>query len=174
MYSKVIASIKNQYFFNLVYAKKLVADLSNVQMTVIPCAGLENHPAFTIGHLISGSAMIAEELGAEFKMPDGWADLFLRNGPGDPRHPDPDISKYPSKDLLIEELENQHNKVSGLLEVIDEKKLGEEIKWRFGQYMPTLVDLITFMCINHEAMHLSQLSAWRRAMGLSSALADIS
>jgi hypothetical protein len=58
-------------------------------MTIIPSNGLVNHPAFTLGHLISGSALLAEDLGAVFEMPDHWADLFLRKGPGDPRKPIP-------------------------------------------------------------------------------------
>ena len=74
-------------------------------MTVIPSNGLENHPAFTLGHLVSGSALLVEDLGEEFNMPDKWTELFLRKGPGDPRKPDPDKSKYPTKELLLAELE---------------------------------------------------------------------
>ena len=95
MNNSILATIVNQYYFNLEYAKKLVEDLNEEQMTTIPSTGLENHPAFTIGHLVSGSEMIAEELGAKFEMPDNWADLFLRKGPGDPRKPDHDKNKYP-------------------------------------------------------------------------------
>jgi hypothetical protein len=173
MIDSILKAIINQYDFNLVYTKKLVEDLSDEQMTIIPSNGLDNHPAFTIGHLVSGSALLAEDLGAKFEMPDKWADLFLRKGPGDPRKPDIDKSKYPSKQLLINELEHQHNKVKELLKNVDANKLNENIKWRFNSYMPTLLDIITFMCINHEAMHLGQLAAWRRAMSLTSALAGL-
>lgn len=165
--------VLNQYDFNLAYAKKLVEDLSEQQMTSMPANGFENHPAFTLGHLVSGSAMLAEDLGAEFEMPPGWNELFSRNGPGDARKPDSDTSKYPSKESLLAELERQHNKVKQLLKTIDEHKLSEPIRWRFSTFMPTLADLVAFMCINHEAMHLGQLAAWRRAMDLSSALGDL-
>ena len=168
-----IEYIIKQYDFNLEYARALVHDLTGDQMTVIPTDGLENHPAFTLGHLVSGSALLAEDLGGEFEMPDNWADLFLRKGPGDPRKPDPDKRKYPTKHLLLRELEDQHNKVKSLLNNIDIKKLSESIKWRFSSYMPTLLDIIVFMCVNHEAMHLGQLAAWRRAMGLNSALGTL-
>lgn len=173
MYDSIIKPVVAQYDFNLAYTKILIEDLDDVQMTTIPSNGLENHPAFTIGHLVSGSAMVAEELGGEFEMPDNWADLFIRKGPGDPRKPDPDKGKYPSKQLLINELEHQHNKVKHLSTKVDENKLSENIKWRFSNYMPTLLDLITFMCTTHESMHLGQLGAWRRAMGLDSALAKL-
>lgn len=168
-----IEAIIKQYDFNLVYAKALVADLSEGQMTTTPTKGLDNHPAWTIGHLVSGSVNLAEDLGAELTMPDGWVELFVRQGPGDPRKPNSDRSKYPSKELLISELENQHNKVKHLLRNIDENKLKEPLTWRFSNFMPTLRDVITFMCVNHESMHLGQLAAWRRAMGLESALASI-
>ena len=173
MIDTILNTIINQYDFNLAYAKKLVEDLSDDQMTTIPSNGLVNHPAFTLGHLVSGSALLAEDLGAKFEMPDNWSDLFLRKGPGDPRLPDQDRNKYPSKLLLLKELEHQHNKVKDLLKNVDENKLNENIKWRYNSYMPTLLDVINFMCINHEAMHLGQLAAWRRAMNLPSALADL-
>jgi len=169
----IIESIIVQYDFNLKYASALVHDLKEDQMTIIPANGLDNHPAFTLGHLVSGSALLAEDLGAAFEMPEDWVDLFLRKGPGDPRKPNPDKSKYPSKHLLLRELEDQHNKVKNLLNNLDKRKLSESIKWRFSSYMPTLLDIIVFMCVNHEAMHLGQLAAWRRAMGLNSALGTL-
>jgi hypothetical protein len=170
MNETILKPIINQYDFNLLYAKKLVEDVNDDHMTIMPSTGLENHPAWTIGHLVSGSALLAEDLGAKFEMPDNWEDLFMRKGPGDPRKPDPDKSKYPSKELLLNELEQQHNKVKALLKNIYTDKLNENTKWRFSNYMPTLLDVIHFMCVNHEASHLGQLAAWRRAMDLPSAL----
>lgn len=168
-----IESILRQYDFNLEYAKALVADLTDEQMTVVPSRGLDNHPAFTLGHLVSGSADLARDLGAEFEMPDQWAEIFVRNGPGDPRKPEHDKKKYPTRQELIAELERQHNKVKQLLTETDPGKLEEPQTWRFSNFMPTLFDVVAFMCINHESMHLGQLAAWRRAMGLPSALAAV-
>ena len=168
-----IDNIIKQYDFNLEYAKALVQDLTEEQMTVVPALGLDNHPAFTLGHLVSGSADLASDLGEDFEMPEGWTQLFVRQGPGYPRKPDLDKKKYPSKNELVKELENQHNKVKGLLRSLDESRINEPLKWRFANFMPTLGDVIVFMCINHEAMHLGQLAAWRRSMGLESALASI-
>ena len=169
----IIESIILQYDFNLQYSKALVQDLSETQMTLVPSSGLENHPAWTLGHLVSGSALLAEDLGAPFEMPYNWAELFLRKGPGDPRKPDPDISRYPSKKQLLTALEHQHTKVKNLLVKISDNDLNREIKWRFSQYMPTLGDLVMFLCISHETMHLGQIAAWRRAQGLPSALASL-
>jgi hypothetical protein len=57
-----IPSIIAQYDFNFQWAKKLVEDVNDNQMTASPFPGFENHPAFTLGHLVTGSAMMAEDL----------------------------------------------------------------------------------------------------------------
>ena len=142
-----ITAILRQYDFNLIYTNELVRDLEENQMTLIPAEGLGNHP--------------------------GWADLFLRKGPGDPRMPDPDEKKYPLKRDLLMELEKQHDKVKNKLLEKTPEELNAQFTWRFGKLMPTLLDLTIFMCVNHEAMHLGQLAAWRRAMGLPSALVRV-
>jgi len=171
--SIIIQSIFRQLDFNLDYAKKLVEDLSETQMTFKPADGLENFPAFTIGHLVTGCAMMVEDLGGEYKIPEGWSELFLRTGPGDPRLPNPDSNVYPSKEDLLDELERQHEKIKNILLSSDIVKISEEVKWRFHNYFPTLFDLTLFMCVNHEAMHLGQLAAWRRAAKLPSALSKL-
>lgn len=166
-----IELICKQFDFNLAYAKKLVEDLTEEQMVIIPSKGLENHPAFTLGHLATASAMTVEDLGGEYNVPEGWHDLFTRKGPGDPRLPG--NQPYPAKQELLGQLELQHNLVKETLINSTPEKLAEPLQWRFSAYMPTLLDEVAFMCINHEAMHLSQVSAWRRAMGLPSALGNL-
>lgn len=168
----MVDEIIKQFDFNLAFADKLVEDVSEVQMTIIPSKGLENHPAFTLGHLASGSAMTVEDLGGEFILPEGWRELFSRKGPGDPRQPLLD-EKYPLKKELLGELEKQHNNVKSHLLVATPEQLAAPVQWRFGRFMPTLLDAVLFMCVNHEAMHLSQLSAWRRAMDLPTALGNM-
>jgi hypothetical protein len=166
-----IQAIVKQYDFNLAYAKALVQDVPESLMTHTPAAGLENYPAFTLGHLVSGSALLAEDLGLEINLPQAWVSLFVRKGPGDPRKPDLDVSLYPTKLELLNALEEQHNLVKIKLNELNEEQLKESFKWRFSDYFPSLKDLIVFMCVNHESMHLGQLAAWRRAMNLPSALA---
>ncbi|MBL0138208.1 MAG: hypothetical protein IPP86_06710 [Bacteroidetes bacterium] len=45
-------------------------------MTTIPSYGLENHPAFTLGHLVSKALYWREDLGDSFEMPEKWKELF--------------------------------------------------------------------------------------------------
>lgn len=165
--------LTNSYDFNLRYAKELVIDVEENMMAHSPAKGLENHPAFTLGHLVSAAALTSKYLGGPYEMKSEWEKLFRRKGPGDPRLPELNMALYPKKDELLEELTKQHKLVEDLILKIDDKRLSEPAKWRFDDHMPTLGDLLFFMCVTHESMHLGQLAGWRRAMGLPSALANL-
>jgi len=77
---------------------------------------------------------------------------------------------------LLAELGRQHSRV----ERAWRRKLAEgeaggsglaaPLEWRFGEALPALSDVVVFLAVSHEAMHLGQLAAWRRARGLPSAL----
>ena len=163
----------NTYAFNLRYAKELVVDVEEFMMTKSPATGLENHPAFTLGHLVSGAALTSKYLGGPYDLSPDWEDLFKRKGPGDPRLPEANFALYPTKKLLLDELTKQHHLVENLIRNLDEAQFKSPTKWRFDQHLPTLGDLLFFMCITHESMHLGQLAGWRRAMALPSALARL-
>ncbi len=161
------------YKFNLQYVKELVCDVDENMMTKSPSKGLENHPAFTIGHLASAAALTSKYIGGPYEFDATWEKIFKRNGPGDPRYPEPNTALYPKKDELLGELTKQHKLVEDLIINLDEARLHEAAKWRFDTYMSSLGDLLLFMCVTHESMHLGQLAGWRRAMGFPSALAKL-
>lgn len=156
--------------FNLAFARELVQDLDEAQMTICPGPGLENHPAFTLGHLVTAIALMNKYLDGDYQLPDGWEELFKRNGPGDPRKPEENKDAYPDKRTLLDELERQHEMLYATLDQYPEEAFAGAKEWRFSTYMPTQLDTSIFMLVNHSGMHLGQLSAWRRAMGLPSAL----
>ncbi len=167
-------TILNSYRFNLAYAEQLVADVPEELMTHHGGDGLENHPAFVLGHLISASALVAELLGGKFEMPEGWEALFRRKGPGDPRKPEQDKLLYPAKEELLNEYRRQHALVEKLLMAKTDEELQQPFQWRFAEFFPTVYDRVHFLCNNHETMHLGQLAAWRRSVGLPSALVRLS
>ncbi len=169
----MIEIVIRQLDFNLAYAKQLVDDVSEKQMTFKPSLGLDNHPAFTLGHLATAYANLMNNLTGEFILADGFKEVFLRKGPGDPTLPNEDATVYPSKIKLLEEMSNQHSRLVNYLRSMDENKLIENFEWRFSSFFPTYKDRITFLCVNHYAMHLGQLAAWRRAVGLPSALGEL-
>ena len=165
--------IIRSYQFNLKYAHELVADINDAMMCTSPGKGFENHPAFTLGHLVTAAALTVKYLGGSYKLPQGWEELFRRKGPGDSRLPELNSDLYPKKEVLLAELTQQHLTVEELITDLDENRFKEPAHWRFDDHMPTLGDLLYFMCVSHEAMHLGQLAAWRRAMNLPSALANL-
>jgi hypothetical protein len=164
------------YAWNLEYARALVVDLSPAQWTQSCGPGLENHPSWTIGHLVTGSDLLAADLGLERDLPAGWRELFERRGPGDPRLPVADPNAYPPMAELLAELERQHRRVEWVwhekfaASASSGPALSDPFAWRFAGALPTLGDAALFLAISHEAMHLGQLAAWRRAQGLPSAL----
>ena len=164
------------YAWNLEYAKALVADLSDAQCTESLGPGFENHPAWTIGHLVTGSDLLAFDLGLERDLPEGWQVLFERRGPGDKRLPDLDRNAYPPMEALLTELSCQHLRVERAWRAKQAEGeaggagLTAPMKWRFDDALPTLNDAALFLAVSHEAMHLGQLASWRRALGLPSAL----
>lgn len=163
----------NQLEFNYVYLFDLVKDVDEEIMTSAPSKGLENHPAFTIGHLITAYGLTTKSLGGEYTIKKEWDELFRRNGPGDPRLPNLNKKSYPKKNELLIELRQQHEILKKYLAKTSVNTLNEQVEWRFSKYFPKKIDLIYFMAISHYSMHISQLAAWRRAMGLPSSLARL-
>jgi len=159
------------YAWNLRYAEALVADLSEDDARAPAGPGLENHPAWTLGHLASAADMLAEDLGLEREAPAAWRALFDRRGPGDPRVPDPDPARYPGLGSLLDELRRQHERVARRWRSLPDDALAAPLEWRFDGEFPTLAGTALFFAVTHEALHLGQVAAWRRARGLPSALA---
>lgn len=158
------------FAWNLLYAEALVADLDDADFRAPGGPGLENHPAWTLGHLVTGADLLAQDLGLPHELPDGWEELFARRGPGDPRLPDTDPAAYPGRAELLDALRRQHTRVAAAIRDADDAAWAQEADWAFGRDLPTQADSTVFMAITHETLHLGQLAAWRRARGLPSAL----
>jgi len=170
---EAVEGILRSYAWNLRYAEALVADLPEGHWTRPGGPGLPNHPAWTLGHLCTGSALVAEDLGAPPALPPGWRDLFQRRGPGDPRRPDPDPAAYPPGGDLLAELRRLHAVVADAVRAAPPARFDAPEEWRFAGDLPTAGDGLLFMLVTHEALHLGQLEAWRRAAGLPAALAAL-
>lgn len=151
------------------YTVQLVDDVREEDMTAQP-HGFANHPAFTLGHLVTATAMTARLLGHGYDVPDDWDALFRRKGPGDPTLPDEAKEKYPSKTELLEALREKYELVVSLMESADESLLEETREWKLERYMPTVGELLYFQCMLHHSWHIGQLAEWRRMMGYDSAL----
>jgi hypothetical protein len=162
----------NGFRLNMDYTLKLVEDIPDKEMTAQP-NGFTNHPAFTLGHLVSATALTAKVLGNDYEVPKDWDELFRRKGPGDPRLPAQDHSEYPSKARLLEVLGQKYELVANLIQNYPEADFEKPYEWRFSSYMPTVGDVLYFQCLIHHSWHIGQLAEWRRMMGFDSALAKL-
>lgn len=151
------------YKFNLGHLESLVEDLTDEQMVRQP-HGLVNHPAWTLCHLASASNHTAVALGLESTLPEDWEAAGKTGGT-----PSGDVSRYPSKAALIAELRKQHERVAAAVAGADAAVFAREYPdEKTRKFFPTMGDFVDYLLSAHEANHIGQVAAWRRAMGLAS------
>jgi len=152
------------YNLNLMYAQKLVADIPDDRMCAQPVDGqLMNHPAFLLGHLAWAGDSAAALLGAVGGHAGDWRELF-----GMGSKPLADRSKYPPKAELIKALEESHARVAAAVTSASPEALTQPAPERMRARFATVGQMVAGLMTAHEATHLGQLSAWRRALGMPS------
>lgn len=151
------------YQFLLGYGEMLLADIPEADAFKLICDGGVS-PAWIIGHLgFVGNRAITLCGGASSLDFDAWKPLF-----GGGSHPkgDADAEDYPSWDALLKVWRQARADIAALLPNVDTESLqvpNPNERMRGG--LPTVHDLVSFMLTGHEAMHLGQLSTWRRVQG---------
>jgi hypothetical protein len=150
------------YTLGLNYAQKLVADIADEQMCAQPVPGqVLNHAVFLLGHLIWAEDSALGLLGQKPVLGPEWRDMFSMG-----KTPGADRSQYPAKETLVKTLEEVHHRlVAAYLEATAEtlaQAAPERMRARFDTIGTAALGLMT----SHRSLHLGQLSAWRRAMGL--------
>ena len=157
MRDQVLAS----YALVLDYARRLLADLSEDQMTAQPVAGM-NHPAWIVGHLIFSCELIGVEMGLAPWLPADWEERFVA---GSPVETIP--ARYPRKNDLLALFADATTQVSErLAEMADDELDAPLPDERCRDVFPTVGHAVLHILIAHASIHLGQLSAWRRAMRL--------
>jgi uncharacterized damage-inducible protein DinB len=160
----MLQHVLNTYAMNLKRAGMHVQDLSAEQMVQQP-SGVINHPAWTLGHLAATADNLAKALGLESTFPDAWRDACKTGGT-----PSGNAADFPAKEQLLEQLTAQHERVAAALAAADAELLAQPHPHpRARQVFPTIGDYAVALTTSHEANHLGQMAAWRRAMGLGSA-----
>ena len=151
------------YKHNLTYAQKLVADVPDAQLSAQPVAGRTlNHAAFVLGHLTWTSRRALTYLGEGSASAVEGGDLF-----GMGAVPHSERSRYPSKEKLLGELEDAHARLAAAITKAMPESLQQPAPERARGRFPTMGHMLLHMLTSHEATHLGQLSAWRRALGLA-------
>ncbi len=129
-----------------------------------------NHPAFVCGHLSLYAPRILSELGQDptaIAVPDAYESLFSYKATC---QDDPQCETYPGAEELIGHLMAGYTAVADALDQTDDgvfqvENPHEPMRGKF----PTLGSAHAFYVSGHFMMHMGQLSAWRRAIGLGAA-----
>lgn len=155
------AHILSIYAMNLKYARGLVDDVADDRMAEQPAPSV-NHPAWVLGHLALTTDFMASLLDLDSHCPPAWRDLF-----GGGTQPKPDRALYPDKATLLDTLAAGHERNAEAFTAFDPARMDEPIgNPRMAKRLPTVGAWLIFGMGHHEMLHLGQLSAWRRVLGL--------
>lgn len=141
------------------YAARLVADLSDEDMVGQPVPGVKlNHPAWTLSHLMVYCPVLnAILLEKPFEDP-----ISAKHGRDS--EPENDINAYPRKQKLVAEYLRLHDELGATLRSVNPsilEKVTPLARWQAK--FPKIAHLTLHLMIDHESLHLGQVSVWRRA-----------
>ncbi len=152
---------------SLSYAERLLKDIPAANFAYMPHPGM-NHPAFIIGHLSLYPNRLLNMIGR--------TDLLLEK----PKYPElfqagsPCVEqdgRYPAKDELVTYYFERYRTFSEILPTLTDDLLQREnpMEGRMKEFFPKIGFAISFLLNNHQSLHLGQISAWRRAVGMGPA-----
>ncbi|MBL9123651.1 MAG: DinB family protein [Planctomycetaceae bacterium] len=149
------------YRFNLAVLETMTADITDDELTHQPAPGT-NPPIWILGHLAVATDYASKTLGIPTACPKAWHVDF---GPGSTplKMHDP----APTKDQLLEAIRNGHARVTAATANVTPELLAapHPVALLKGTPIETVGDLLTHLMNTHEAMHIGQLSMWRRLTG---------
>ncbi|MCA9285042.1 MAG: DinB family protein [Phycisphaerales bacterium] len=145
------------------YALRLVGDLSDADMIAQPVPGVVmNHPAWILSHLL----VYTELLGGIVRREP--VEDPIDHPHGRKSSPLADAAAYLPRLTLIEKYTNAHDAVAVAVESADDGVWAEPLPFpRWARRWTCIAEAAVHIMVHHEAVHLGQLSAWRRAGGRS-------
>lgn len=150
--------------FILHYARLQLAGIDDSRLADQPAPGV-NHPAWIVGHLAMAADYGVVMLGGAKEIPDSWYQKF---GPGS--KPIPERAAYPSKEELLKALGHAHERLGVAASSATPEQLARPQTRLFPDHFPTVGAMLCHLMTTHPAVHLGQLSTWRRVNGLGSVL----
>ena len=151
------------YRFLLGYGEMLLADIADDDAYKLICDGGVS-PAWIIGHLGFVAHRTLVMCGGESTIElDAWQQLFGRDtkptGAGD-------RGSYPAWEELKNAWREGHVNVAAIVPSVSAEQLGQpNPNERLRDALPTMEDFLSFVLASHDALHLGQLSTWRRVQG---------
>lgn len=130
-----------------------------------------NHPAWVYGHLAvyPGRCLELCSLPNTIATPAGFEDLFKN---GTPCLDDPAGTIYPRMDVIVKAYFDGYKAVIAAASSASDEALSKPnpAEGRFKELFPTTGGAVAFLLGGHQMIHFGQISAWRRMMGLPSAM----
>ena len=156
----MIAEILNSYSLSLNFLRRLVADVPDGSFAA-QREGAVNHPAWVIGHLIHSADAIGGEIGLSSWLPTDWGQQF-----GTGSTPLPEREAYPSRESLLNMITDAEMRLTERLTEIGERGLAQPLPdIRYREIFPTIGHAVLHILTAHAAVHIGQLTVWRRVMG---------
>ncbi len=156
------------------YAEKLLTNIQDSDCARFARMGdtviESNHPAFILGHLTLYPIRVISQLGADATSvtpSERFQQLFSHEATC---VDDPDRITYPALDEIVSVFKLGYSMAIELLESTEDQAFfAENPLERLRARFPTIGSAHAFYVGGHMMMHLGQLSAWRRSMGLGAA-----
>ncbi len=152
------------------YAGLVAAGIDDARGSCMPEGVNTNHPTFVYGHLAIYPDRIFKMLGREdlAKTDARYEELFA---PTVSCEHDGDCAKYPPLSEVFARYAERTDALIEFLKTVDDAALSkpnpnDAMRDRF----PTIGAMAAFMLQGHTMMHLGQISAWRRVMGMGEAM----
>jgi hypothetical protein len=151
----MIDEILTSHTLTMQRLRQLVDDVAPSELFRQP-AGVPNHPGWTLGHLSYSFHALLGELGIPpYK---DWSRLF-----GTGSIPLPEPSAYPTKNELLQELTLTQRRLTDRLKKIGDSGLATPLEP--GSSFRTVGHAALHIMVAHTALHVGQVSVWRRAAG---------
>jgi hypothetical protein len=148
--------------FLLGYAGSMLAEIADERLAEQPLPGV-NHPAWILGHLAYSGDGAVGVLGGEKTMSKEWILRFAGGSKLSAVRTD-----YPTKRELSRVLEERFDTARQLAAAANPERIAlPNPNPRLKDGLPTVRDAVAFLLTGHLALHLGQLSAWRRMIGLA-------
>lgn len=156
------------------FAQRVLKDVKPEQFARKPVVGGvtidTNHPSFVFGHLALYPLKVAMIIGkdsAALAAPPAFTELYKN---GAPCLDDPKGGIYPAMETVVTAFFKAYDGVLPMVaSVPDELFARETPDAHYREFLPTIGQAAVFLLNNHMMMHLGQISAWRRCMGLGPA-----
>lgn len=156
------------------YAERLLKDVKPEQFARFARIGdrviESNHPAFIYGHLSLYACRVIDGVGGDASPYQPSAKFIKAFSKDAVCVDDPDGTIYPAMDEVTSALLDSYRAAADALEAADDDLFGvENPNAAMREKFPTAGAMHTFYVGGHFMLHMGQMSAWRRAVGMGPA-----